>query len=151
MGYSQQSVSNALSMIPEISTYPTQPRYEHYSPTGPHHSPLLSHPSSSSRHTLPTNTRSIMGGHHQSVHHWNSSPVEPYVSHTRIPDDVTCLNLSSITTRKGCTGIFLQARGIPDIIINNVPSIYLSFICPACSKSICSTQLFILSSLVLFE
>jgi len=83
VGYSQHPVSNAnaLSMIPEISTYPSQPRYEHYSSSGTHNSPLLSHPSSASRHTISANSRHMMGGGHQSVHHWNSSPVvapEPY-------------------------------------------------------------------------
>jgi len=62
-GYSHHTASNVLSMIPEVSSYPTHhPRYEHAYSNGAH----------PPRHAIATGVRT-MG--HQSVSQWNPPPI----------------------------------------------------------------------------
>ncbi|PFH53798.1 hypothetical protein AMATHDRAFT_54308 [Amanita thiersii Skay4041] len=66
--------SNVLTMIPEATSYPTQPRYDQHA----YSSATAS--IQSSRHIMSTGFRPM--SHHQAVNQWNPSPdsMDPYVS-----------------------------------------------------------------------
>ncbi|KAJ6596666.1 hypothetical protein B0H10DRAFT_2088369 [Mycena sp. CBHHK59/15] len=75
-GYSSHEDSHSMSLIPEISTYPTHSRYEpSYGGHASQHVPA-------SRHTLPSSVRSTMGPSMQQQ--WSPPPIlspEPYYHH----------------------------------------------------------------------
>jgi hypothetical protein len=108
-GYSQHSASNVLSMMPEISSYASHPRYEHAYSHGTHPTTIPRHaivtatpPATAPRHAIATGVRP-MG--HQSVSQWNPpaimTPVDqigPYVCSTFVKS--ACTNTCEIVQQR---------------------------------------------------